>query len=91
VLVVEVALVDILALVGLEEAVQPQQMAQTVQAAAAAEVHMVARPTLRALAVELGFLESDQTVLVALEREQTGSLELAGLAAHLAHPPQALH
>jgi hypothetical protein len=65
VLVVVAALVGTLALVGLEEAVALQQMAQTVLAAAVVAGHMVAQPTRQVLAVGLGFLESDQTELVA--------------------------
>ena len=91
VLGVAVVLAGTLVLVALVEAVALQQMEELVLAAAEAAGHMAAHPTLRALAVELDFSESDQTVLVVLEREQTDSLELAGLAAHLAQPPQALH
>lgn len=91
VLVAAVVLAGTLVLVGLGEAVHLQRMAQPVLAAAEAEVHTVAHPMLRALAVGLDFLESDQTVPAVLVRGQTGSPELVGLAANLAHPPQDLH
>ena len=62
---VAVVLLGTLGTVALEEAVALQKMEALVLAALAAAGHMVAHPTRQALAVELGFLESDQTELVA--------------------------